>query len=93
MSERPVLLVTGGSRGIGAAVCLAAAEQGWRVVVNYASNEAAAQDVVARIRDAGGEAWLWAVAAGEKAAESVPIIYPHAARAGFLTRVRVLHLE
>jgi len=56
MSERPVLLVTGGSRGIGAAVCLAAAEQGWRVVVNYASNEAAAQDVVARIRDAGGEA-------------------------------------
>ena len=56
MSECPVLLVTGGSRGIGAAVCLAAAEQGWRVVVNYASNEAAAQDVVARIRDAGGEA-------------------------------------
>jgi len=46
-----------------------------------------------RRRDAGGEAWLWAVAAGEKAAESVPIIYPHAARAGFLTRVRVLHLE
>ncbi|PZM09570.1 SDR family oxidoreductase [Rhizobium tubonense] len=52
----PVLLVTGGSRGIGAAVCLSAARQGWAVVVNYASNRSAADAVVAAIVGAGGEA-------------------------------------
>lgn len=51
-----VLLVTGGSRGIGAAVCLAAAQHGWAVAVNYASNRDAAEAVVGTIRDAGGEA-------------------------------------
>lgn len=56
MSDAPVLLVTGGSRGIGAAVSLGAARRGWRVAVNYASAKAAADDVVAAIRDAGGEA-------------------------------------
>src|ERR1700712_1109643 len=54
--KSPVLLVTGGSRGIGAAVCLSAARQGWAVVVNYASNKSAADSVVAAILDAGGEA-------------------------------------
>nr|WP_087149331.1 SDR family oxidoreductase [Pararhizobium antarcticum] len=56
MADRPVLLVTGGSRGIGAAVCSAAARQGWRVAVNYASNKGAADKLVAAISDAGGEA-------------------------------------
>ena len=51
----PVLLVTGGSRGIGAAVSIAAARQGWAVAVNYASNKLAAETVVATIRDGGGE--------------------------------------
>jgi NAD(P)-dependent dehydrogenase (short-subunit alcohol dehydrogenase family) len=54
--ESPVLLVTGGSRGIGAAVSIGAARQGWAVAVNYATNKAAAETVVATIRDAGGEA-------------------------------------
>ncbi|CAN7446253.1 SDR family oxidoreductase [Rhizobium rhizogenes] len=54
--KSPVLLVTGGSRGIGAAVSIAAARQGWAVAVNYASNKVAAEAVVATIRDAGGEA-------------------------------------
>ncbi|MEF0942072.1 SDR family oxidoreductase [Rhizobium sp. BR 362] len=54
--KSPVLLVTGGSRGIGAAVSIAAARQGWAVAVNYASNKAAAETVVTMIRDAGGEA-------------------------------------
>ncbi|MBM7048960.1 MULTISPECIES: SDR family oxidoreductase [Rhizobium] len=52
----PVLLVTGGSRGIGAAVSVAAAQHGWAVAVNYASNKDAAEAVVATIRDAGGDA-------------------------------------
>lgn len=56
MSEGRVLLVTGGSRGIGAAVCLAAAGEGWRVAVNYASNRQAAEEVVRRISEAGGSA-------------------------------------
>ncbi len=56
MTDGPVLLVTGGSRGIGAAACLVAARQGWRVAVNYASNEAAANAVVSEIKKAGGDA-------------------------------------
>jgi NAD(P)-dependent dehydrogenase (short-subunit alcohol dehydrogenase family) len=51
-----VLVVTGGSRGIGAATCLLAARKGFAVAVNYASNAAAAQSVVAAIRAAGGKA-------------------------------------
>ena len=56
MSDAPVLLVTGGSRGIGAAVCRLAASQGWRVAVNYASNAAAAESVVSEIKGKGGDA-------------------------------------
>lgn len=55
MSTR-VFLVTGGSRGIGEAVAVAAARQGFDVVLTYASNEARAASVVQRIRDAGGNA-------------------------------------
>ncbi|MFS2175528.1 SDR family oxidoreductase [Rhizobium pisi] len=56
MSDAPVVLVTGGSRGIGAAVSRLAARQGWRVAVNYAANRQAAEVVVAAITEAGGEA-------------------------------------
>jgi NAD(P)-dependent dehydrogenase (short-subunit alcohol dehydrogenase family) len=56
MSDARVLLVTGGSRGIGAAVCRKAALQGWQVMVNYVSNEAAAQAVAGEIAAAGGVA-------------------------------------
>jgi len=52
-------LVTGSSRGIGAATALALAGDGWHVRVNYRSDEAGAKDVVARIEDAGGTATLW----------------------------------
>lgn len=54
MSDDRVLLVTGGSRGIGAAVCRKAAGQGWQVMVNYASNEAAARAVADEITAGGG---------------------------------------
>jgi short-subunit dehydrogenase len=53
---RKVLLVTGGSRGIGAATSLLAAEKGWGVAVNYTANPKAADDVVAQIKQKGGEA-------------------------------------
>ena len=54
--QNGVLIVTGGSRGIGAATCLLAARQGYAVVVNYAGNVEAAETVVATIHAAGGEA-------------------------------------
>ena len=51
-----VLLVTGGSRGIGAATALLAAQQGWSVAVNYTANSLAADEVVRQIRAVGGHA-------------------------------------
>lgn len=51
-----VALVTGGSRGIGRAVCVRLAADGHVVVVNYAHNAAAAEEVVATITANGGTA-------------------------------------
>ena len=51
-----VVLITGGSRGIGAATALLAARQGYAVGVNYRRDEAAAASVVAQIVAAGGRA-------------------------------------
>jgi 3-oxoacyl-[acyl-carrier protein] reductase len=50
-------LVTGASRGIGRAVALRLARDGALVAVHYASRQAAAEEVVAEIRDAGGRAF------------------------------------
>lgn len=52
----PVLIVTGASRGIGAACARAGARAGYRVVVNYSSSRDAALAVVADIENAGGSA-------------------------------------
>lgn len=51
-----VMLVTGGSRGIGAATARLAAERGYAVCVNYIRNKTAAEEVVRSITDAGGQA-------------------------------------
>jgi 3-oxoacyl-[acyl-carrier protein] reductase len=51
-----IAIVTGGSRGIGKAVCLRLARMGATVVVNYVSRPDAAQETVAAIREAGGTA-------------------------------------
>ena len=52
----PILLVTGGSRGIGAATALLAAQRGYAVAVNYTANSLAADEVVRQIRASGGHA-------------------------------------
>lgn len=54
--QERVTVVTGGSRGIGAAVVKRLAGQRHRVVVGFARDEAAAESVVASVREAGGEA-------------------------------------
>ena len=51
-----VLLVTGASRGIGAATVRLAAQDGWAVAVNYTANSLAADEVVRAIRATGGHA-------------------------------------
>jgi len=56
MAQRPIVLVTGGSRGIGAAVCRLAARRGWDVAVNYKREAAAAAAVVDAAVQAGGRA-------------------------------------
>ncbi|MBL8335246.1 MAG: SDR family oxidoreductase [Rhodoferax sp.] len=53
---QPALIVTGGSRGIGAATALLAAQRGYAVAVNYTRHAAAAEAVVSQIRTAGGSA-------------------------------------
>lgn len=53
---QPVILITGASRGIGAATALGAAQAGYAVAVNYTRNSLAADEVVRRIRQSGGTA-------------------------------------
>jgi NAD(P)-dependent dehydrogenase (short-subunit alcohol dehydrogenase family) len=53
------LIVTGGSRGIGAAVARGAARDGYRVCINYRSGEEAAERLVDDIVSAGGDAFAW----------------------------------
>lgn len=54
--DAKVFLVTGGSRGIGEAIAVAAARQGFHVVLTYASSEQRAREVVERIEGGGGKA-------------------------------------
>jgi NAD(P)-dependent dehydrogenase (short-subunit alcohol dehydrogenase family) len=51
-----VAIITGGSRGIGRAAAIGAAARGFRVVVGYATNKAAADEVVAKIGASNGKA-------------------------------------
>jgi NAD(P)-dependent dehydrogenase (short-subunit alcohol dehydrogenase family) len=57
MNDGKVLLVTGGSRGIGAEIALQGARDGYRVAVNFASHEKAAAGVVDAIVSGGGDAF------------------------------------
>jgi 3-oxoacyl-[acyl-carrier protein] reductase len=56
MSEEQVALVTGGSRGIGRAIAVELSQVGYRVIITYKANDAAAEETLALIRAKGGHA-------------------------------------
>jgi 3-oxoacyl-[acyl-carrier protein] reductase len=70
MSTEPIksAIVTGGSRGIGAAIAERLARDGFAVVVNYAGNAVAAQALVGKIQAAGGRAITFRADVGDPAA-------------------------
>lgn len=53
-----IALVTGGSRGIGKAICLKLAGMGYHVLINYRSNETEALDTLSKVQEAGGSGEL-----------------------------------
>ncbi len=59
-------LVTGGSRGLGKAVCLKLAKSGIPLIVNYQSNEAAAREVAGLVMEAGSSAEILRFDVGKK---------------------------
>jgi 3-oxoacyl-[acyl-carrier protein] reductase len=78
--EGKVALVTGGSRGIGAAIARRLAQDGAKVAVNYSSSKQAAEAVVRTIKEDGGEAVL---APGDVSAKDGPAKITAAARDAF----------
>ena len=61
-----VMLVTGGSRGIGAATAIAAAEQGWWICINYRNRQTEAEALIDRINTSGGRATSFAADVGQQ---------------------------
>ena len=51
------ILVTGGSRGIGRAICVALAAPGRTILINYLRNDKAAEETADMVRERGAEAW------------------------------------
>jgi NAD(P)-dependent dehydrogenase (short-subunit alcohol dehydrogenase family) len=80
---RPVVLVAGGSRGIGAAISKLAATRGYDVAVNYKGNEKAAQEVVAAVNAAGGQAL--AIQGDMAKSNEIERVFEQAAKLGPLT--------
>ncbi|MFD5184930.1 SDR family oxidoreductase [Streptomyces sp. NPDC058372] len=82
-TRQPLTVVTGGGRGIGAAVCARLAADGHDVVVGYRSDRAAAEAVAERVRAAGRHALAVAVDTADAAA--VDALFDEAATLGTVT--------
>jgi 3-oxoacyl-[acyl-carrier protein] reductase len=72
-TKHPVAVVTGGSRGIGRAICLELAANGYLVVVNFQKNREAAEETLGMIEEQGGEGEIapFDVAHGETTREAI----------------------
>jgi 3-oxoacyl-[acyl-carrier protein] reductase len=53
-----IALVTGGSRGIGRAICIKLTQMGYYVIINYVSNDTAAKETFEKVKEAGGSGEL-----------------------------------
>ena len=65
---RKVALVTGSSRGIGAAIAAALSREGWAVCINYLERRDKAEELAARLRAAGGEVLVQQADVADRAA-------------------------
>ena len=84
---RPVLLIAGGSRGIGAATAKFAGARGYDVAINYKSNAKAAASVVDAVKAAGGKAV--AIQGDMVTEQAIERVFDEAAKAlGPLTQFR-----
>ena len=63
-------LVTGGSRGIGRAICVKLAEMGHYVIINYTSKEDEAEKTLALVREKGSDGEIMKFNVGDQAANS-----------------------
>jgi NAD(P)-dependent dehydrogenase (short-subunit alcohol dehydrogenase family) len=82
-AEAAVTVITGGSRGIGAAIAVRLAEAGHRLVIGYERSAEAAGQIADRVRAAGGEAVT--VRVDISAADQVDALFDAAARLGPVT--------
>ncbi len=74
-----LVIVTGGARGIGAAICLKLAAAGHAIAVNYASDQTSANGVVAKIEASGGKARAFRADVGDPSA--IPSLFDEAVAA------------
>ena len=82
----PIVLITGASRGIGAATAVLAAQHGWDVAINYSHNAQAAAEVVARVQACGQRA----IAVQAEVADEAQVLAMFAQVDAHLGRLRAL---
>jgi 3-oxoacyl-[acyl-carrier protein] reductase len=85
-AKKPVALVTGGSKGIGRAICVELGRCGYEVVVNYHSDQAGADETLARIKNQGGNGRIlgFDVRDGEQCARAIEALLGETARVDVL---------
>src|SRR6187399_3251642 len=95
-SDSPVVVITGGSRGIGAATAILAAGRGYRVVITYRQNQQAADGVIGAIERAGAEGLAVRADVGDEA-DVVRVFEAVDARFGridaLVNNAGILHLQ
>lgn len=94
MTDRPLMLITGGSRGIGAATAVMAAERGFDVAITFVRDETAADDVVAACAAQGATTWAHRVDLADT--DAVVAMFrtldaDRGAPAAFVNNVGILH--